>query len=199
MEALHEGCIDKVTLGAYGAEHVRRTRGRRVTNPETQVASYFARYEPATAKLGKALRAKLRARLPGLFEVVYVYESQHALVISYSPTEKGYEALCSLALYPRCVKLYFTQSALLSKSDPNKLLKGSGKMVRYVVLNAVADFDRAEIEALMAAALKLAKLRLDPRAKGSVIIKAEAQKQRAGRAAKAARTASPRRTAKARR
>jgi hypothetical protein len=170
-----------------------------MTNAETQLASYFAKYEPARVKLGKALRAKLRSRLPGLFEVVYVYEGQDALVISYSPTEKGYEGLCSLALYPSCAKLYFGQGAQLSKSDPNKLLQGSGKTVRYVELNAVADFERAEIEVLMAAALKLAKVRLDARAKSSVIIKAEAQKQRARRAKKTARPASTRRMAKARR
>ena len=168
-------------------------------NPETQLASFFAKYEPAMAKLGKALRAKLRARLPGLFEIVYVYESQNALVIAYSPTEKGYEAPCSIALYPRCVKLFFAQGPLLSKSDPNKLLQGRGKAVRFVELNSVADFDRAEIEVLMAAALKLAKLRPDASAKSSVIIRAEAQKQRARRAKQAARPASPRRTAKARR
>jgi hypothetical protein len=171
----------------------------RVTNAERQLASYFAKYEPAAAKLGRALRAKLRARLPGLFEIVYVYENQNALVISYSPTERGYEGLCGIALYPRSVQLFFGQGALLSKSDPNKLLQGSGKTVRHVVLNSAADFDRAEIEALMAAALKLAKLRLDASAKGSVIIKAEAQKQRARRAKKAARPTSTRRTAKARR
>jgi hypothetical protein len=171
----------------------------RVTNAETQLASYFAKYEPAMAKLGKALRAKLRKRLPGLFEIVYVYDNQNSLVISYSPTENGYEGLCGIAVYPRWVQLFFGQGALLSKSDPNKLLQGSGKTVRHVVLNSVADFDRAEIEALMAAALKLAKVRLDASAKGSVIIKAEAQKQRARRAAKTARPASTRRTAKARR
>jgi hypothetical protein len=157
-------------------------------NAETQLASFFAKYEPSIAKLGKALRAKLRARLPGLLEIVYVYETQNALVISYSPTERGSEGLCGIALYPRCVKLFFGQGALLSKSDPNRLLQGRGKTVRHVVLNTVADFDRAEIEALMAAALKLGKLRLDPDAKGSVIIKAEAQKQR--RASRAARPAS---------
>jgi hypothetical protein len=172
---------------------------RRVTNAEGQLASFFAKYEPAMAKLGKALRAKLRARLPGLFEVVYVYDTQKSLVISYSPTENGYEGLCSLALYPSSVKLFFTKGALLSKSDPSKLLQGRGNGVRHVVLNGVADFDRAEIEALMAATLKLAKLRLDANAKGSVIIRAAAQKQRARRATKAARPASTRRTAKARR
>jgi hypothetical protein len=168
-----------------------------VRNTETQLASYFAKYEPAIARLGKALRAKLRDRLPGLHEIVYVYENQNALVIAYSPTENGYEGLCSIALYPSCAKLFFAQGALLSKSDPRKLLQGRAQ-VRHVVMNAVADFDRAEIEVLMAAALKLAKLRLDARAKGSVIIRAEAQKQRAARK-KAARPASTRRSAKARR
>jgi hypothetical protein len=171
----------------------------RVTNAETQLASFFAKYEPAVARLGKALRAKLRGRLPGLFEIVYVYENQNLLVISYSPTENGYDGLCGLSVYPSCVKLFFGQGARLSKSDPNKLLQGSGKTVRHVVLNSVADFDRAAIEALMAAALRLAKLRLDASAKGSVIIRAEAQKQRALRAKKAARPAPKRRPAKPRR
>jgi len=170
-----------------------------VTNPETQLASYFAKYEPARAKLGKALRAKLRARLPGLSEIVYVYENQNALVISYSPTEHGHEGLCGFKLTPRSMELFFGQGARLSKSDPSKLLQGSGKTVRHVVLDSMAGFDRPEIEELMAAALKLAKLRPDASAKGSVIIKAEAQKQRARRAKKAARPATPRRTAKARR
>ena len=160
-----------------------------MTNAETQLAGYFAKCEPAMAKLGKALRAKLRARLPGLFEIVYVYERQSALVISYSPTERGYEAVCSISVYPRLVKLGFGKGAQLSKSDPNRLLQGQGKTARYVELNSVADFDRAEIQSLIADAVRLAELRPDPNAKGEVIIKAEAQKQRARRATKAARPA----------
>ena len=170
-----------------------------MTNAEALLESYFAKYDPAMARFGRAMRAKLRARLPGLCEIVYVYENQKALVISYSPTEHGYQGVCSISLYPDRLHLGFGQGALLSKSDPHKLLTGSGKTVRYVVLNAVEDFDRPEIEALVAAALKLAKVRLDASAKGSVIIKAEEQKQRARRATKAARPASARGTAKARR
>lgn len=165
----------------------------RATNPEKELASFFAKYDPATVKLGKALRSKLRARLPGLNEIVYVYENQNSLVIAYSPTEGGgSDALCGMALYPGSAKLFFNHGARLSKSDPNKLLQGRGT-VRHVVLNSAADFDRAEIEVLLAAAVQLAKLRLDPSAKGSMIIKAEAQKQRALRAKKAARPTSTRR------
>src|SRR4029453_13673668 len=115
---------------------------------------------PAIARFGKALRAKMRARLPGLFEVVYFYANQDALVIAYSPNENGYEAPCSIGLYPREVKLFFGQGALLSKSDPGKLLQGRGKTVRHVVLNTMADIERPEIQALLTAALKLAKVRL---------------------------------------
>ncbi|CAN5857807.1 hypothetical protein BH11PLA1_BH11PLA1_20770 [soil metagenome] len=172
-----------------------------MTNPETQLAGSFAKYDPAMVRLGKALRAKMRKRLPGLNELVYVYERQHSLVIAYSPTEHGggSDAPVGIALYPDCAKLFFTHGAVLSKSDPNRLLQGRGKTVRHVVLNAAADFDRAEIEVLIAAALSLAKVHLDAHAKGSVIFKAEAQKQRAARrAAKAVPKASPRRTAKPR-
>ena len=167
-----------------------------MTDDEKRLAGFFAKYEPAIAKLGKALRAKLRARLPGLSEIVYVYENQDALVISYSPTEAGSDGVCALALYPRRVNLFFAGGDRLSESDPKRLLQGRGKTVRHVVLNSVADFDCAEIDVLMAAALKLAKVRLDASAKGAVIIRAEAQKQRAHRATKAARRASKRRTSK---
>jgi hypothetical protein len=155
-----------------------------MTNAEEQLSSYFAKYEPAMAKLGRALRAKLQARLPGLFEIAYVYENQSALVIAYSPTERGYEAVCSISVYPHIVRLGFGKGAQLSKSDPNRLLQGQGKTARYVELHSVAEFDRAEIEVLITEAVKLAQLTLDPDAKGSVIIKAEAQKQRARRTAK---------------
>ena len=160
-----------------------------MTSAESELASYFAKYEPATAKFGKALRAKLKARLPGLSEIVYMYENQNALVISYSPTGRGFEGVCSISVYPHVVRLGFGKGAELTKSDPNKLLQGSGKTARYVELKSVADFDRPEIETLIAGAVKLAKLQLDPDAKGAMIVKADEQKQRAARTKKTARPA----------
>ncbi len=170
----------------------------RVTNPERQIASYFAQYDPPVAKLGKALRAKLRARLSGLFEIVYFYENQHSLVFSYSPTEHGYQGVCSLALQPDGAKLHFGQGAQLSKADPGKLLQGTGKTVRHVPLSTIAEYGRPEIEALMTAALKLASVRPVPGAKGAVILKAEEQKQRARASKKPARKVAARVKAKPR-
>ena len=164
-----------------------------MTDAESPLEEHFAKYEPAIAGLGRALRARLRARLPGLFEVVYLYERQHALLISYSPTERGYEGVCSIALYPDRAQLGFPRGALLSKSDPTGLLQGRGPGVRHVVLHSVEEFDRPEIEALIAASLKLAKVNVDAGAKGAVVDRAESQKRRARRAKRAVRPASPRR------
>lgn len=166
---------------------------------EAELASYFAKYPPAIAKLGKALRAKLGARLPGFSEVVYFYENQHSLVIAFSPTGRGYDAPYSIALYPEGVRLFFGRGAELSKADPTKILQGRGKTVRHVELKAVADLERAEIEALMVAAWKLASVRPDAGAKGALVLKAQSQRQRARRAKQAARPAAAKRSAKARR
>lgn len=160
-----------------------------MTTAATHLAEFFAKYEPAIARLGKALRTKLRARLPGLNEVVYFYERQESLVIAYSPTAQGYEAVCSLALEPQQVKLFFAGGPKLVKADSGKLLQGSGKLVRFVPMAAAADLERPEIEALLAAALELAKVRPVGGAKGAVVLKAEAQKKRAARASKSASAA----------
>lgn len=154
-----------------------------MTNPETLIASYFAKYEPDVANLGKALRAKMRKRLRGLNEIVYVYANQGSLVIAYSPSENGggSDAVLGTSLHADCVKLFFTHGAELSKSDAGKLLRGSGKTVRHVILDAASDLDRPEVEALIAAALNLAQVKLAAGAEGSVIIKAEEQKVRAAK------------------
>ena len=167
--------------------------------PEPQIARLFAHYPPAIAKLGRALRKKLRQRLQGLNELVYHYASRDSLVLSYSPSEAGGEAVCALAIYPRHVHLCFLGGEALTKSDPRKLLQGRGRSMRYLVLESLADYDRPEIEVLMSAALHIAKVQLDANSEGAVILKVEAQQQRARqRATKAARHGSTARTRAAR-
>lgn len=160
---------------------------------ESQLAASIAKYPRAVAKLATALRAKLQARLPGLNEILYVYENQNALVVAYSPSDKGYEGICSIALDPEGVRLCFGRGAELSKFDPLELLQGRGKTVRHVALKSPAEFDRPEVEALIAAALKLAKVRIVAGSKSSVFSNAEAQRQRARGAKRTARPATPRR------
>ena len=139
------------------------------TDVEAHVDSYFDRYEPPLAELGRAVRAKLRVRLPGLNEVVYLYGNQNAFVISYSPSEHGYEGVLTLRVDPSAVKLYF------AKED-------GAKAGRYVILKSAEDLDGGEIKQQIASAVKRANISPDPSAKGSIVIRAESQKKRAERA-----------------
>ena len=61
-----------------------------------------------------------------------VYDNYNALAIGFGPSERASEAIFSIALYPRWVTLFFLQGAGLP--DPKRLLKGSGKVVRHIVL-----------------------------------------------------------------
>lgn len=162
-----------------------------MTNPETQLTALFARYAPPLARLGKALRTRLRARLPGLTEVVYFYERQHSLVIAYSPSGRGHDAVCSLAVAPQQVKLFLARSPLLAQADPDHRLQGSGKLVRYVPIAAARDLDRGPVRALLDAAIAHAQLRFEPGVRGAVQFRVEAQQQRAARARSASRPGSP--------
>lgn len=190
VELGHPAAKKGAAKGAKAAAKAKApAKAPKAPDAEKQLAGYFAKYSPAIAKFGKALRAKLRKRLPGLNEIVYMYANQGVLLITYSATEQGYEGLCSIGLYPDEVRLSFGQGAALAKTAPKGLLQGSGKTVRYVVLAKPADLDRADTAALMAEAMKLAKLKLRAGAKGKLIVKAEEQKARAvsGRGAKAGR------------
>jgi len=116
----------------------------------------------------------LRRELPNAF--VLVYDNYNALAVGFSPSEKSSQGIFSIALYPRWVSLFFLQGAVLA--DPDGLLKGSGSMVRHIVLDGIADFDRSPIRALIDRAIASAKWPFDPDVEGRLIIKAISAKQR---------------------
>src|SRR5438132_12406270 len=119
------------------------------SSPEQQLAGFIVRYTPEVAALAREALARMRARLPGAVELVY--DNYNALAIGFGPTERASEAIFSIALYPRWVSLFFLHGVNLP--DPQKLLKGSGKMVRYLVLADAATLDKPAVRALIAQAL----------------------------------------------
>jgi hypothetical protein len=84
--------------------------------------------------------------------------------------------IVSLALYPRWVSLFFMQGAALP--DPHKLLRGSGNVVRHIVLNGAADLDKPEVRMLLIEAIQRAKVRLPRGGRGRAVIKSISLKQR---------------------
>jgi hypothetical protein len=94
----------------------------------------------------------MRKTIPGGIE--FVYDNYNALVFGYGPTEKPSEAVLSLAVFPEWVTLCFLKGAKLS--DPKKLLKGGGNIVRNVRLSAPSELDDPDVHRLVAEAIRSA-------------------------------------------
>ena len=148
-------------------------------SPEKQLAGFIAKYTPEVAAVAQAALAKMRLRLPGALELVY--DNYNALAIGFAPSERTSEAIFSIALYPRWVSFFFLHGAGLA--DPQKLLKGSGKVVRHIVLKDVAILDDPAVQALIAQTLGKEHVKFDGAAPGQIIIKSISAKQRPRRPA----------------
>ena len=135
----------------------------------------MAKYTPEIRGVTKAALRKMRERLPGAIELVY--DNYNALVIGFGPTDRASDAVFSIVLYPRWVTLFFLHGAKLR--DPRRLLKGSGKFVRHIVLQSADDLDEPGVRVLMTQALNGMKFE-----KRHLVIKSISKKQRPRRPAR---------------
>jgi hypothetical protein len=130
----------------------RSTPATSPADAEAQLATFLAKYTPELAASAVAMRARLRARVPGGTE--FVYDNYNFLVLGYGPTARPSEAVLSLALAPRWVSLCFLKGAALD--DPKRLLAGAGNVVRNVRLTGPAHLDDPDLADLVARALATA-------------------------------------------
>ena len=147
--------------------------------PHAQLAEFIDKYSPKMAKLTRAVLKKMRARLPGAKQLVY--DNYNSLAIGFSPTERAGNVIFSVVPYPRWLLLFFFHATKLP--DPEKLLKGSGKVVRSVVLMDAKDLDEPALKKLMELALKCAPVQIDSKQKSQIVIKSVSAKQRPRRPA----------------
>lgn len=146
---------------------------------EAQLQSFIARYSDAMATRIRVARAAMRARLPGLVELIY--DNYNALVLAYGTSEKIGGIVFSLAAYPRWVSLFFARGAELA--DAGGWLKGEGAHFRHVVLTDIALLDEPQVRALMDQALAIARPPIDLSAAPRTIIKSISARQRSRRPA----------------
>ena len=142
--------------------------------PERQLVGFIAKFAPDMASLIRALRRKMRQRLPQALELVY--DNYNFFVIGYGPTDKASAAIFSLAAYSKGVNLCFLQGAGLP--DPTGLLRGSGSTVRNIKLDDPSTLDQPDVRALMSIAIARAKLPFEPGGRHRLIIKSVSAKQR---------------------
>jgi hypothetical protein len=139
-----------------------------------QLGAFIDRFTPEVVSMARRALAKMRKITPGSLELVY--DNYNALAIGFSPTERAGDGIFSIALFPPHVSLFFLQGAKLP--DPTKRLRGSGNVVRHILLEDIAIFDEPDVQRLINIALARAKVPLDPKQKRRLIIKSISAKQR---------------------
>lgn len=145
---------------------VAKTSDPTPASAEQQIAGIISKFEPNAQKLIQAVRKALRKRFPTANELVYDYARN--FVIGYSPTEAGGQGIAALNAEAEGVRLYLTNGSLLP--DPYKLLQGKAG-ASYMTLESASDLLRPEVEALMAAAEKAAKIPLRASGRRELIMK----------------------------
>ncbi len=142
-------------------------------SPNAQFSALLSRFSPEIVALVKRCLLKLRRAFPGSNQLVYEYSN--SLVVAFGMSERGYEAIVAVAIFPRWVRLYFDKSL----PDPKGLLEGAGTKVRSVTLKAASDLDHKDIQALIKAAIKHSGVTFPRTGSTRMIIKSVAKKNRA--------------------
>ncbi|MDP3739157.1 MAG: hypothetical protein Q8R02_17335 [Hyphomonadaceae bacterium] len=142
---------------------------------QQQLEAFLGKYEPEIATLGRKAITHMRKRLPGA--VCPVYDNYNALAIGFGPTAKVSTLPLSIALYPRWLTLFLMMGGALH--DPKKLMTGKGPKIRSIRLDdGMATLKHPDVDALISAAVMHAGWKLDPKARGELIIKSISPKQR---------------------
>ena len=144
----------------------------RQPSPNAQFSAFLSRFSPEIIALVKRCLPKLRRALPGSYQLVYDYSN--SLVVAFGMSERGYEAIVAVAVFPHWVRLYFDKSI----ADPKGLLEGSGAKVRSVTLKTASDLDHGDIHALLKAAIKHSGATFPRTRSTRMIIKSESKTRR---------------------
>jgi len=140
---------------------------------EAEVRRLIAKFAPAHQRLIGAMRRWLCKRLPTAHEVVYEYRD--CFVISYSPTEHGYEGVLALRASADGVKLYINRGKGLP--DPEKLLRGSGSQARWIQLEGASTIARPAVARLIDEAIARNRVPFASTGRGPVVIRSTSAKQ----------------------
>jgi hypothetical protein len=145
---------------------------------QEDLATFLGRFLPEVAAVAEAALTRMRDRLPGTIEMVY--DNYNALAIGFSPTERTSDALFSIAVYPRVVRLFFLSG--VSLDDPSGVLEGKGKQVRSVQLPNADIIDTPAVSELMDQAISRG-IPWDEARPSSLVIRSVSAKQRPRRPA----------------
>lgn len=133
--------------------------------PHSDLKQFLKPYDPSIQELTLALRDYLLNLVPQSNELIW--DNYNAVAMAYSKSEKLKDAFCHIAVYSKHVNFGFNRGAELSKR--NIKLNGNGKLIRHIKINAIEDFQSAELDKMVFEALAISE-------KGNEDLKGEPKK-----------------------
>lgn len=127
---------------------------KRTIHPDFQFLLDFK--EQAVIDLFCDLRQYILELYPDSNELIY---HTHALTTVFSISDKLSDAFCMLPIYTNHLNLGFNKGTLLK--DPNKLLTGTGNLIRHIDVKHPKDYRNTEVKALILEAIDFAIKDLD--------------------------------------
>lgn len=107
--------------------------------------------EQAVIDLFCDLRHYVLELYPGSNELLY---HTHALTSVFSISDKLSDAFCMLPIYTNHLNLGFNRGTLLK--DPDKLLTGTGNLIRHIDVKTPGDYRNPKVKALITEAIDFA-------------------------------------------
>jgi hypothetical protein len=130
----------------------------RPIHPDFQLLLDFKSHE--VIALFCDLRQYILELYPNSNELLY---HTHALTAVFSISDKLSDAFCMLPIYTNHLNLGFNKGALLK--DPNKLLTGTGNLIRHIDVKVPDDYRNPKVKSLIQAAIDFAINDMDKPAK----------------------------------
>ena len=107
--------------------------------------------EQSLIALFEDLREYLLELYPDSNELLY---HTHALTSVFSISEKLSDAFCMIPIYTNHLNLGFNKGTLLE--DPEKILTGTGKLIRHIDVKSPEDYRNPTVKALIQEAIRFA-------------------------------------------
>ncbi|MBK9042957.1 MAG: DUF1801 domain-containing protein [Saprospiraceae bacterium] len=124
----------------------------KATRPIHPDFQYFLDFkDQAVLELFTDMRQNILEMCPDCNELIY---HTHALTAVFSISEKLSDAFCMLPIYTNHLNLGFNKGTLLK--DPDKLLTGTGNLIRHIDVKNSSDYRNPKVKALIQEAIDFA-------------------------------------------
>lgn len=147
----------------------------RVRKPDPRLVEFLARYDLDVRRLLLAVRQTVLTEIPSSSETVN--DVGYAVTVGFTFSGRFKEAFCYVVTGRTYVNLGFPRGAELP--DPNRRLKGTGKLHRHLRIESFGDLDDPELLRFIQLAANRAEIGGGPVAwKPQVVVKGPAAKRR---------------------